>query len=37
MIALVILFIMLVAVWAISSIESIVVTDEEALAHLLQL
>jgi hypothetical protein len=37
MIALVILFIVLVAVWATSSIESIVAADEEAAAHSLQL
>lgn len=37
MIALVILFIVLVALWAVTSIDSIVVADEEALALLRQL
>jgi hypothetical protein len=36
MIALVILFIVLVALWAVTSIDSIVVADEEALALLRQ-
>jgi hypothetical protein len=37
MIALVILFIVLVALWATTRIDSIVAPDEEALAHLLRL
>ncbi len=37
MIAIVILFIALVALWATTRIDSIVVPDAEALAHLLQL
>jgi hypothetical protein len=37
MIALVILFIVLVAIWATSSIDTIVIADEEASARLLRL